>query len=165
MPQLHLPRPESGYWVFFPEPLVFPGRGVVSSSSRTTKSGVASRLRLLALAHLPGRKGVHHPSRQWDGVFPRLCPGVLSLSLEPCRKAVKSDLLELASGGWRLNPHGHLEKVRALWTSSDVSLPVGMPPHLLFILHCSPRITRWLVWPSVSFRSLELFLPLRKGDG
>ena len=40
----------SGVWVqvFFPVPLVFPGRGVLSSSSRTTKSGVASCLRLLA---------------------------------------------------------------------------------------------------------------------
>ena len=40
----------SGVWVwaFFPIPLVFLGRGVLSSSSRTTKSGVASHLRLLA---------------------------------------------------------------------------------------------------------------------
>ena len=35
-------------WPFFPTLLVFPGRGVLSSSSRTTRSGVASRLRFLA---------------------------------------------------------------------------------------------------------------------
>ena len=33
---------------FFPALFVFPGRGVLSSSSRTTRSGVASRLRFLA---------------------------------------------------------------------------------------------------------------------
>ena len=40
----------SGVWVqpFFPALLVFPGRGVLSSSSRTTRSGVASRLQFLA---------------------------------------------------------------------------------------------------------------------
>ena len=92
--------------------------------------------------------------------FPGLCPGVLSQSLKPCWKAVKSDLLGLTSGGWGLNPHGHLKKVRALWTSSGISLPVGVPPHLLFISHCFPRIT----WRLVSFQSLELFLPLQKGD-
>ena len=56
-----------------------------------------------------------------------------------------------------MDPHGHLKKVWALWTSSGASLPVGVPPHLLFVSHCPPRITQRLVWPSVSFQSLELF--------
>ena len=54
---------------------------------------------------------------------------------------MKSDLPGLTSGGWQLNPHGHLKKVRALWTSSGISLPVGVPPHLLFVSHHPPRIT------------------------
>ena len=117
------------------------------------------------LAHLPCRRGVHRPMDQREDVFPGLFPGVLSRRLRPCWKAVRSDLPGLASGGWRLNPHGHLKKVRALWTSSGTSLPVGMPLHLLFISHCPPRITRRLVWPSVSFWSRELFLPPWKGVG
>ena len=50
----------SGVWVqaFFPIPLVFPGRGVLSSSSRTTKSGVASRLQFLAFgSSAPSERG------------------------------------------------------------------------------------------------------------
>ena len=41
-----------GVWVqaFFPAPLVFLGRGVLSSSSRMTKPGVALRLRFLAFS-------------------------------------------------------------------------------------------------------------------
>ena len=40
----------SGFWVqvFFPAPLDFPGRGVLSSSSRMTRSGVGSHLQFLA---------------------------------------------------------------------------------------------------------------------
>ena len=38
-----------------------------------------------------------------------------------------------------MNPHGHLKKVWALWTSSGISLPVGVPPHLLFVSHRSPQ--------------------------
>ena len=40
------------FWirVFFPTPLVFPGRGVPSSSSRMTNSGVGSRLQFLAFS-------------------------------------------------------------------------------------------------------------------
>ena len=58
-----------------------------------------------------------------------------------------------------MNPHGHLKKVRALWTSSGTSLPVCVPPHLLFLLPHPPRITQQLVWPIgvISSQSLELF--------
>ena len=52
---------------------------------------------------------------------------------------MRSNLLGLTSRGWRLNPHGHSKKVRALWTSSSASLPVDVPLHLLFISHRPPQ--------------------------
>ena len=158
-----------GFWVrvFFPAPLVFLGRGVLSSSSRMTNSGVGSRLRFLAFGSSALSERGSSSDRSAEGCFPRPFPGVLSQNLRPCWMAVKPDLQGLALGGWQLNPHGHPKKVRALWTSSSTSLPVCAPPHLLFLLPHPPRITRRLVWPIgvISSQSLELFLPLRKGDG
>ena len=58
-------------WVFFPAPLVFLGRGVLSSSSRMTNSGVWSHLRFLAfgLSALSGRGSSSDGSV--GGCFPR----------------------------------------------------------------------------------------------
>ena len=95
-----------------------------------------------------------------------LAPGIWSRNLKHRWEAVRPDLQGLTSGGWQLNPRGHLKKVWALWTSSSTSLPVSVPPHLLFFLPRPPRITWWLVWliGVVSSRSLELFSQLwRKG--
>ena len=65
----------SGVWVrpFFPTLLDFPGRGVLSSSSRTTRSGVASSLRFLAF----GSSALSERGSSSDsagGCFPRTFP-------------------------------------------------------------------------------------------
>ena len=165
MPQVLLPRPESGYRLSFPYPWSSRAEGCYHHPPGRPSPGWLHVCGSWPLARPPCWRGVHRPTDRREDVFPRLSPSVLSRSLRPCWKAVKSDLLGLTSGGWGWNLHGHLKKVRALWTSSGTSLPVGVPPHLLFVSHHPPRITRPLVWPSVSFRSLELFSPLWKGDG
>ena len=61
-----------GVWVqlFFPAPLVFPGRGVLSSSSRMTKSGVASCLRFLAFGSSSLSERGSSSDRSVGGCFP-----------------------------------------------------------------------------------------------
>ena len=115
-----------GFWVqvFFPAPLVFLGRGVVSSSSRMTNSGVGSHLRFLAFGSSALLERGSSSDGSVGGCFPRTFSRCFDPELEALRKAVKPDLRGLALGGWRLNPHGHPKKVRALWTSSGTSLPV-----------------------------------------
>ena len=154
-------------WVFFPAPLVFLGRGVLSSSSRMTNSGVWSHLRFLAfgLSALLGRGSSSDGSV--GGCFPRTFSQCFEPELEALLEGCETRLAGACFRRLRLNPHGHPKKVRALWTSSGASLPVCTPPHILFLLPRPPRITKRLVWPIgvISSRSLELFLPLWKGDG
>ena len=64
---------------FFPTPLVFPGRGVLSSSSRTTRSRVGSRLRFLAFGSSALSERGSSSDRSAGGGFPR----TFSRHLEP----------------------------------------------------------------------------------
>ena len=71
----------SGVWVrpFFPALLVFPGRGVLSSSSRTTRSGVASRLQFLAF----GSSALSERGLSSDGSVGGCFPRTFSRCFEP----------------------------------------------------------------------------------
>ena len=66
-------------WVFFPTPLVFPGRGVLSSSSRMTRSGVASHLRFLAF----GSSALSERGSSSDGLPGGCFPQTFSQYFEP----------------------------------------------------------------------------------
>ena len=70
-----------GFWVrvFFPAPLVFPGRGVLSSSSRMTKSGVGSHLRFLAF----GSSALSERGSSSDGSVGGCFPRTFSQCFEP----------------------------------------------------------------------------------
>ena len=77
-------------WVraFFPIPLAFPGRGVLSSSSKTTKSGVGSRLRFLAL----GSSALSDSGSSSDQSLGTCFPRAFSRCCEPELRALP--------GGW-----------------------------------------------------------------
>ena len=69
-------------WAFFPAPLVFPGRGVLSSSSRMTRSSVASRLWFLAFGSSALSERGSSSDGSLGGCFPRTLSRYFELELE-----------------------------------------------------------------------------------
>ena len=78
------PSSSPRFWVriFFPAPLVFPGRGLLSSSSRMTNSGVGSRLQFLAFGSSALLERGSLSDGAAGGCFPRTFSRSFELELE-----------------------------------------------------------------------------------
>ena len=149
---------------FLSRTLGLPRQGVLSSSSRMTKSGVGSHLRFLAFGSsaLLERGSLSNGSA--GGCFPRSFEPELEALLEGCETGLAGAHFRrlVIESSW--SPKESMGSVDFFWRfssslhASASSFPLASPP---------PRITWWLVWliGVISSRSLELFLPLRKGEG
>ena len=106
-----------GVWVrvFFPVPLAFPGRGVLSSSSRMTKSGVGSCLRFLAF----GSSALSERGSSSDGSRGVCFPRNFSRCCEPELGALL--------GGWETRLGGtHFRRlvIESSWSPKESTSPV-----------------------------------------
>ena len=119
-----------GVWVrvFFPVPLAFLGRGVLLSSSRMTKSGMASRLRFLAL----GLSALLERGSSSDG-SPGVCfPRAFSRCCEPELGALL--------GGWETRLGGARFRrlvIESSWSPKESMGPVDFFWHFSSSLHAS----------------------------
>ena len=175
------PSSSPGFWVqvFFPAPLVFLGRGVLSSSSRMTKSGVGSCVRFLAFGSSALSEKGSWSDGSVGGCFPRTFSWCFELELEALLEGCETRLAGahfrrlVIESSW--SPKESMGPVDFFWhfssslRASASSFPLASSPQnnpAACLADCC-GITRQLVWPIavVSSRSLELFLPLRKGEG
>ena len=113
---------------FFPAPLVFPGRGVLSSSSRTTKSGVASRLRFLAF----GSSALSERGSSSDGLAGGCFPWTFSQCFEPEVEALLEGCEIRLAGA-----HFRRLAIESSWSPKESMGPVDFFRHFSSSWHAS----------------------------
>ena len=120
----------SGLWVrvFLPAPLDFPGRGVLSSSSRMTRSRVGSRLWFLAF----GSSALLDRGSSSDGLAGGGFPRIFSRCLEPEP--------ETSLGGCETQLAGaHFRRlaIQSSWSPKESAGPVDFFRHFSSSLHAA----------------------------
>ena len=101
--------------VFFPTPLVFLGRGVLSSSSRMTNSGVWSRLRFLAF----GSSALSERGSSSDGSVGGCFPQTFSWCFEPELEALLEGCETRLAGA-----HFRRLAIESSWSPKESTGPV-----------------------------------------